>query len=405
MVLMITLIQCGFSIARATSTQKPSSFASTPQPRVVATPLKSNANATPTAATIAAAHITPSPLTHESPSVVQPAVQQPTTRAVAAQQQQPTAAAIIKQAAATAIKTSASASPFVAAPLAAVDTAAAAAAVASSPPSSKSSTRVLAPVRPPPPTAAAAAVDRATAAQEARIAGRLANCPRFHYPNGRPVSRAENDAVRERARHLFTGTNAQIEYRDIGRLASCIGLALYAKRALYDACRRLSGVSAAAVVVDDTSNDVVSSPPPLTFAQFAGYWRAMTIAAHDEAARFIFTLAAAATGSSTPRTWLVRDDFGPLLLDIIHTYPGLSFLVQSTQFHSKYVDVVVTRIFWNVNRSWSGRINAHELRRSNFLATLRLFETVADINRITDYFSYEHFYVIYCKFWELDTSE
>lgn len=27
-----------------------------------------------------------------------------------------------------------------------------------------------------------------------------------------------------------------------------------------------------------------------------------------------------------------------------------------------------------------------------------------DINQITDYFSYEHFYVIYCKFWELDTD-
>ena len=25
-----------------------------------------------------------------------------------------------------------------------------------------------------------------------------------------------------------------------------------------------------------------------------------------------------------------------------------------------------------------------------------------DINQITEYFSYEHFYVIYCKFWELD---
>ena len=24
--------------------------------------------------------------------------------------------------------------------------------------------------------------------------------------------------------------------------------------------------------------------------------------------------------------------------------------------------------------------------------------------QITDYFSYEHFYVIYCKFWELDSD-
>jgi protein phosphatase PP2A, putative len=43
-----------------------------------------------------------------------------------------------------------------------------------------------------------------------------------------------------------------------------------------------------------------------------------------------------------------------------------------------------------------------ELRKSNFLAVLRLLEEEEDINQITDYFSYEHFYVIYCKFWELD---
>jgi serine/threonine-protein phosphatase 2A regulatory subunit B'' len=31
-------------------------------------------------------------------------------------------------------------------------------------------------------------------------------------------------------------------------------------------------------------------------------------------------------------------------------------------------------------------------------------EQEEDINRIHDYFSYEHFYVIYCKFWELDSD-
>lgn len=45
-----------------------------------------------------------------------------------------------------------------------------------------------------------------------------------------------------------------------------------------------------------------------------------------------------------------------------------------------------------------------ELRRSNFLQTLALLEEEDDINQITDYFSYEHFYVIYCKFWELDAD-
>lgn len=35
---------------------------------------------------------------------------------------------------------------------------------------------------------------------------------------------------------------------------------------------------------------------------------------------------------------------------------------------------------------------------------ISLLEEEDDINVITDYFSYEHFYVIYCKFWELDTD-
>lgn len=65
---------------------------------------------------------------------------------------------------------------------------------------------------------------------------------------------------------------------------------------------------------------------------------------------------------------------------------------------------MIQRIFYVVNRSWTGRITMTELRRSNFLQTLALLEEEDDINQITDYFSYEHFYVIYCKFWELDTD-
>lgn len=33
-----------------------------------------------------------------------------------------------------------------------------------------------------------------------------------------------------------------------------------------------------------------------------------------------------------------------------------------------------------------------------------LLEVEPDINQLTEFFSYEHFYVIYCKFWELDTD-
>ncbi|GFQ93616.1 hypothetical protein TNCT_661661, partial [Trichonephila clavata] len=63
---------------------------------------------------------------------------------------------------------------------------------------------------------------------------------------------------------------------------------------------------------------------------------------------------------------------------------------------------VIARIYYCVNRSWSGKITAPELRKSNFLQVLATLEEEEDINQVTDYFSYEHFYVIYCKFWELD---
>lgn len=55
-----------------------------------------------------------------------------------------------------------------------------------------------------------------------------------------------------------------------------------------------------------------------------------------------------------------------------------------------------------MNQSWNGQISLAELRKSDFLRAIQLLEEEEDINQVTAYFSYEHFYVIYCKFWELD---
>lgn len=55
-----------------------------------------------------------------------------------------------------------------------------------------------------------------------------------------------------------------------------------------------------------------------------------------------------------------------------------------------------------MNQSWNGQISLAELRKSDFMRAIQLLEEEEDINQVTAYFSYEHFYVIYCKFWELD---
>lgn len=45
-----------------------------------------------------------------------------------------------------------------------------------------------------------------------------------------------------------------------------------------------------------------------------------------------------------------------------------------------------------------------ELERSNLVEMMTVVDEEEDINKVEQFFSYEHFYVVYCKFWELDTD-
>ena len=103
--------------------------------------------------------------------------------------------------------------------------------------------------------------------------------------------------------------------------------------------------------------------------------------------------------------YLEFNDFMSVVQDIVDNHAGLSFLSQTPEFHSRYIQTVICRIFYHVNRSWSGKISIAEMRSSfgqKFLTDLEMLSTVEEINQFTWFFSYEHFYVIYCKFWELD---
>jgi len=83
---------------------------------------------------------------------------------------------------------------------------------------------------------------------------------------------------------------------------------------------------------------------------------------------------------------------------------GLEFLASHAEFQDKYAITVITRIFYSVNRCHSGRITARQIRRSDLVFAFEQVDEEEDINRVTRYFSYEHFYVLYCRFWELDTD-
>ena len=80
------------------------------------------------------------------------------------------------------------------------------------------------------------------------------------------------------------------------------------------------------------------------------------------------------------------------------------FLEHHEDFKNKYALAVITRIFYTVNTSRTGQISLKELRNSNLLEAFLHVDEDTDINRAVDFFSYEHFYVLYCKFFELDTD-
>ncbi|XP_049453129.1 serine/threonine-protein phosphatase 2A regulatory subunit B'' subunit alpha isoform X1 [Epinephelus fuscoguttatus] len=208
------------------------------------------------------------------------------------------------------------------------------------------------------------------------------NIPRFYYPRGLPaMGPATNHdaaiAAIEAAFAEFEEEKADIY--EMGKIAKACGCPLYWKAPMfYSAGGERTGF--------------------VSVHSFVATWRKLLHSCHDDASRFISLLAKPSCN------YLEQEDFIPLLQDIVDTHPGLTFLKDAPEFHSRYITTVIQRIFYVVNRSWTGRMTMMELRRSNFLQTLALLEEEDDINQITDYFSYEHFYVIYCKFWELDTD-
>ncbi|KAK1309043.1 hypothetical protein QJS10_CPA09g02032 [Acorus calamus] len=136
----------------------------------------------------------------------------------------------------------------------------------------------------------------------------------------------------------------------------------------------------------------------ITRDQFVDYWINGNMMSMDIASQIFKIL------KQPDRKYLTQDDFKPVLRELLATHPGLEFLQSTPEFQDRYAETVIYRIFYYVNRSGNGHLTLRELKRGNLIAALQHADEEEDINKVLRYFSYEHFYVIYCKFWELDTD-
>ncbi|XP_050673206.1 serine/threonine-protein phosphatase 2A regulatory subunit B'' subunit beta-like isoform X3 [Leptidea sinapis] len=217
-----------------------------------------------------------------------------------------------------------------------------------------------------------------TLQRSVRAAGPSRVIPRFYFPKGRPPPAHQQDHALHKVQSAFaTFPNSQVPRDSFKHIVKACECPLYWKMPLFLSTQQ-------------------NLHAPVDGHKFIDFWREMSTQCHDQASRFVYILTRGKSDTLAP------EDFVPLVQDVVDTHPGLSFLKEATEFHSRYVHTVIARIFYCVNRSWSGRISIPELRRSNLLQVIQLLEDEEDINQVTQYFSYEHFYVIYCKFWELD---
>ncbi|XP_061647361.1 serine/threonine-protein phosphatase 2A regulatory subunit B'' subunit beta isoform X2 [Phyllopteryx taeniolatus] len=204
--------------------------------------------------------------------------------------------------------------------------------------------------------------------------------PKFYYPQGRPQANVNIDSLISKIEATFCQfPNERATIEDMAQVAKACECPLYWKVPLFCSA---GGDRTGFVSVH----------------KFVAMWRKTLQTCHDAAAKFVHLLAKPGCN------YLEQDDFIPFLQDVVNSHAGLAFLKEASDFHSRYITTVIQRIFYTVNRSWNGKITCSELRKSNFLQNVALLELEEDVNQLTEFFSYEHFYVIYCKFWELDTD-
>ena len=82
----------------------------------------------------------------------------------------------------------------------------------------------------------------------------------------------------------------------------------------------------------------------LSYVAFSDFWRKMCANHYDDAAQLAHILSCKNQNTNRPNRagagLLSPEDFVPLVQDVVDTHPGLGFLKEATEFHSRYVHTV-----------------------------------------------------------------
>eukprot|EP00796_Vickermania_ingenoplastis_P005340 gene5340-3839_t len=106
--------------------------------------------------------------------------------------------------------------------------------------------------------------------------------------------------------------------------------------------------------------------------------------------------------ADTTRNYITLEDLTDMAKYLVAVHPGLLFLRQP-EFQDYYSRTVAIRIMYALEHQQAKKIYWQDFNRSSLPDVVHQLDAM-DVNKVLEYFSYEHFYVLYCKFWELDTD-
>ena len=152
--------------------------------------------------------------------------------------------------------------------------------------------------------------------------------------------------------------------------------------------------------MEDSQRAALMGEDGLVTEDMFRYFWALEMAPYDRWDRFFRLI------KRPERRFIYPSDFDPFLRELLKYHPGLEFLESAPEFQDKYMRTVTARIFYSSDTSQRWRLSSRDVRRSNpnLLDAFDAVDENDDINTVHEFFSYEHFYVLYCKFWELDTD-
>ncbi|KAG6483943.1 hypothetical protein ZIOFF_060736 [Zingiber officinale] len=226
--------------------------------------------------------------------------------------------------------------------------------------------------------------------------------PQFYFQNGRPPPKALKEQCLSRIDHLFFGNLDGLQLQEF-------------KTVTKEICKLPSFLSTSLFRKFD-----VECTGMVTRDAFIEYWISSNLMTKDVATQ-IFTILKQADHNYLTQVLLLmilnlscESFWHPI--QVWSSYRGLqNFRIDMVS------ETVIYRIFYYMNRSGDGQLTLRELKRGNLIAAMQHADEEEDINKVLSgestlcqhpesdymiglYFSYEHFYVIYCKFWELDTD-